>query len=130
MKSKLSLVLMATLFATAVWAGAKYKSIEKLVTTAGTRVPLSATDLYSSQVRIKARSNNSGIVYIGGSDVASTNGYHLAANAEVLLGDLMREHGNEAINLKDVYVDAATNGDGVRVIYVYSRYKGSEPKDQ
>ncbi len=127
MKSKLSLAFVSLAFATALWATPKFKSIEKLVATAGTRVALSSSDLLSSHVRIKARSNNGGIVYVGGDDVASTNGYHLAANAEVSLGDLLRKDSNEAINLKHVYIDAATNGDGVRVIYVYSRYKGIEP---
>lgn len=108
----------------------KYKTIEKLVAAAGTRACLSATDLFSSHARLKARSNNAGLVYVGGADVAAANGYHLAANAEIQLGDLMRGAQNEAINLKDVCIDAATNGDGVRVIYIYDRYKSGEPTVQ
>ena len=102
----------------------KYKSLEKLVTTAGTRVALSSTKLSVSHVVIKARSNNTGVVYVGGVDVAAANGYPLAAGAEVRLGDLTEGAGaNELFNLAEVYLDAATNGDGVRVIYAYDRFK-------
>lgn len=118
---KFFVCLSFLLFSALAVALPKYKSFEKLVTTAGTRVALSSSKLLSSHVVIKARSNNSGIVYVGGSDVAAANGYHLAANAEVSLKDLMQQGSNERLNLADVYIDAATNGDGVRVLYVYDR---------
>lgn len=120
---KVLLLVLALMVSTLGNATPKYKSIEKLVATAGTRVALSSTKLMSSHVLIKARPNNSGIVYVGGSDVAAANGYHLAANAEVKLSDLIAPNSNELLNLADVYIDAATNGDGVRVLYVYDRYK-------
>jgi hypothetical protein len=126
LKKFLGLVL-ALFFSSILEASPKYKSIEVLVPTAGTRVALSAVDLYSSHVLIKARSTNAGLVYVGGSDVAAANGLHLAANAELDLGALLRKDANEALNLKHVFIDSATNGDGVRVLYVFDRYKGSEP---
>ncbi len=116
---------MKSLFAICLglWAGVlvaapKWHSIEKLVTTAGTRVALSATELKSPDVCLKARSNNAGLIYVGGADVASTNGWHLAANAELCLGTLFGgTGGSPSLDLRDIYLDAATNGDGARVIY-------------
>jgi len=110
-------------FAGAAFSLPKYKSIEKLVTTAGTRVALASAKTMTTHAIIKARANNSGVVYVGGADVAAANGYHLAANAEVKLSDLVGSGTNESFNLADVYIDAATNGDGVRVIYVTDRFK-------
>ncbi len=123
MKKSILVLTLALLYGAAAHGAPKYKSVEKLVTTAGTRVALASSKTMSTHVIIKARSNNSGLVYVGGVDVAAANGYHLAANQEVKLGDLMQANANESFNLADVYVDAATNGDGVRIIYVTERYK-------
>ncbi len=104
-------------------AGAKFKSIEKVVTTAGTRVALSSSKLMAHPVIIQACSTNGGLVYVGGVDVAAANGYALAASAQVILGDMANGGANELVNLADVYVDAAANGYCVRVLYAYDRYK-------
>jgi hypothetical protein len=121
---KVVLFLTGLLFFGAASHGApKYKTAERLVTTAGTRVALTATKTTTTHVIIKARATNSGLVYVGGVDVAAANGYHLAANQELRLDDLMQSGANESFNLADVYLDAATNGDGVRIIYVTERYK-------
>ncbi len=79
------------------------------VATAGTAEPLAATStpLSAGLVRIRALAGNSGIVYVGDSDVDAATGYPLAGGEEMLLniGDLA-----------DVYVDAAVNDDGVKFV--------------
>ncbi len=123
MKKVLLFLTGLQLFAGVALAGPKYVSSEKLVTTAGTRVALASAKTMTTHAIIKARSTNAGLVYIGGVTVAAANGYHLAANAEVKLADLVASSTNEKFDLADVYLDAATNGDGVRIIYVTDRFK-------
>lgn len=80
----------------------------KAVAAAGTAEALAAdTDLTSGYINIKALSTNTGLVYVGDSDVDSTNGYPLAAGESVAL---------TVANLNQVYVDAAVNGEAVRFI--------------
>lgn len=123
MKKVLLFLTGFQLFAGSLFAAPKYVSAEKLVVTAGTRVALASAKTMTTHAVIKARSTNAGLVYIGGVTVAAANGYHLAANAEVKLSDLVASSTNEAFDLAQVYVDAATNGDGVRIIYVSDRFK-------
>ncbi len=93
------------------------------VTTAGTRVALSATTIFTSSILIEADTLNTGYIYWGGVDVTSTNGNSLAAgqgtsiSADLLKHDL--SHGNhQKIDLSTVYVDASNNGNKVRVTYL------------
>mgnify|MGYP003612434561 CR=1 FL=1 len=79
----------------------------KNVTTSGTRVALGASAVLTSGVTVKAKATNSGLIYVGGSTVASSNGFQLAAGEEVFV---------EVGNVATVYVDAAVNGEGVTYI--------------
>lgn len=80
----------------------------KNVTTAGTQVPLSATSIGIVEVTIQAKFANTNNIYVGNSDVSSTNGLVLIAGATVTLtgGDL-----------NDIYIDSDTNGEGVTFLY-------------
>lgn len=77
------------------------------VTTAGTRVQL-ATNTCKS-LTIKAKYTNTGLIYIGTSTVASTNGFQLLAGESVSL---------DISNTNLVYIDSAVNGEGISTIYV------------
>jgi len=81
-------------------------SSNKTVTTAGTRVQLVASSTPVSSCCIKAKSTNTGIIYVGNSTVDS-NSYRLGASEEICL-DL-----NDA---QDVYLDSSVNGEGVTFI--------------
>ena len=81
------------------------------VTTAGTEVQLSNTTNRVTWVKVKALAANSGIVYIGGSDVSATNGYELSAGNELIVPIAEMTGGSESFDT--LYVDAATNGDKV-----------------
>lgn len=76
------------------------------VTTAGTRVTLAASQAVKS-VAIKARSTNTGTIYVGNSSVASTNGIQLLAGETVSLN---------IANLNTVNIDSSVNGEGVTYI--------------
>lgn len=73
------------------------------VTTAGTRVVLAASTA-CKQVVIRALSANTGVIYVGSSTVASTNGYTLTAGESI---------GLEIANLNTVNIDSSVNGEGV-----------------
>lgn len=77
------------------------------VTTAGTRVALTTTQALVSGVTVKAKSTNTGIIYVGNSTVSSSNGFRLSASAEIFL---------EIADLATVYLDASVNGEGVSYI--------------
>jgi len=79
----------------------------KAVTTAGTAVILLAATI-TDTLTIKALAGNAGDIYVGNSTVDSTNGFPLSPGETVSL-DI--DH-----NADNVYIDAATSGDGVAFI--------------
>jgi hypothetical protein len=81
-------------------------SSEKTVAAAGTAEALHAGQRVT-QVTIIAKVANTGQVYVGGSDVASTTNDGLDS------GDSLEITANGWLDLKDVYIDADTNGEGV-----------------
>lgn len=76
------------------------------VTTAGTRVQL-ATNTCKS-LTIKAKSTNTGLIYVGNVAVASTNGFQLLAGESVSL---------DISNTNLVYIDSSVNGEGISTIF-------------
>ncbi len=81
---------------------------QKAVTAAGTAETLVADDtFFDGMVMIKALPANAGVMYVGQvtGDVASTNGMPLSAGEVCIL--------ENAHNLKNVWVDATVNGEGV-----------------
>lgn len=96
------------------------KSGAKTVTTAGTRVALSTSSVWARGLRFSAPAANAGVVYVGDVTVAAANGLSLGAGSVVSFADLFGnvEGDLPAINLADVYVDAATNGDKITFAYL------------
>lgn len=78
------------------------------VATAGTEQRLSNTTNRVLWIKVKALAANSNKMYLGVSDVTSTNGYELSAGNEIEI-DFKAAGGS--IEFSTVYVDAATNGD-------------------
>lgn len=81
---------------------------KKTVTTAGTRVTLAASTTVKG-VTVKALAANTGLIYVGDTSVASTNGFQLSASESVSM---------DIANLNTVNLDAAVNGEGVTFIAV------------
>lgn len=80
------------------------------VSTAGTEQQLSDTANRVLWLKAKALAANSGIAYLGVSDVTATNGYELSAGNEVEIN--FKDVGG-TIAFSSLYVDVATNGDKV-----------------
>ena len=85
----------------------------KVTVTAGTRVALSATSVPVISVDVTAETNNTGVVVVGGvtcvEAVATRRGTPLnAGDTKTYLN----------VDLKDVYIDAAVDTDGVTFDYV------------
>lgn len=78
------------------------------VTTAGTRVALASTTAIKS-VTVRAKSVNTGLIYVGSSIVASSNGFQLSSGETVSI---------DIDNLSKVYIDSAVNEEGVSFIYL------------
>ena len=89
---------------------------QKLVAAAGTQLPLLAAKKLVWKCKIRALTTNAGAVFVGDSTVDAATGYPLAAGVELDLDDLLGESG-DIIDLSKIYVDAATNADGVAFIY-------------
>lgn len=89
-----------------------------VVTTAGTAVRLASESVPCTQIKIKAGkasgATNTGVVYVGGSSVSATTGYPLTTGQTLEIGPVE----TDSLNLMDVWIDAATNADGVLYLYV------------
>jgi hypothetical protein len=79
---------------------------EKTVATSGTAEALSESQRVRS-VTIIAKGGNTGNVYVGGSDVATT------ANDGLPAGDTLEIESANWLDLNDIYIDVDTNGEGV-----------------
>tara|TARA_R100000963_G_scaffold31292_1_gene22664 strand:+ start:281 stop:574 length:294 start_codon:yes stop_codon:yes gene_type:complete len=93
----------------------KFDAVTINVGTAGTRVQVSNTTQKVRWIKFSAKTGNSGITYVGISDVAAANGYELSAN-DSLEFDFGKYGGSEVLNV--FYVDAATNNDKVDVAMI------------
>ena len=80
------------------------------VSTAGTEVQISNTSNKVRWIKVKALAANSGIAYLGVSDVSATNGYELSAGNEIEIS--FGELGGTVL-FNTFYVDVASNGDKV-----------------
>lgn len=78
------------------------------VTTAGTSVQLSSPSAIKS-ITIRAKSTNTGFIYVGASTVSSANGFQLKASETVSL---------DIANIGTVWIDSSVNGEGVSYIYL------------
>jgi hypothetical protein len=95
------------------------KTFSKNVTTAGTRVALSATKLYTTAFAVRAKSANTGVIYIGDSTVTSSTGMFLASGeANSKEGKTNARGTIQTFNLEKIYIDSSVNGEGVIVEYI------------
>ena len=82
-------------------------SSAQTVSSAGTAVALSSSSQRVKSLTVVAKPGNTGQVYVGGSDVASTTNSGLAPGDSVILPAV------NWLDLKDVFIDVDTNGEGV-----------------
>ena len=81
-------------------------AFEKTVTAAGTAETLHAAKRVKSVV-VKAKTSNTGVVFIGGSDIASTTNDGLSP------GDIIDIAPNGWMDLKDLFIDVSVSAEGV-----------------
>lgn len=90
----------------------------KTVTTAGTRVPLSTANLPVAKVIICAETDNTNEVTVGGVDVVGALATRVGVPLKpVATGESRLELCD--VDLKDVYIDAVTNTEGVTFTYLF-----------
>jgi hypothetical protein len=93
-------------------------AFSQVVAAAGTRVALKAARTPAAWARIKAIKTsgaaNTGNIYVGGSDVTASLGYPLTPGQDVTLEACA---GQSYIDLANVYIDAGTSADEVKVLY-------------
>jgi hypothetical protein len=80
------------------------------VSTAGNEQQIHNTNSRVLWLKAKALAANSGIAYLGVSDVTATNGYELSAGNEVEVN--FKEAGGSVL-ASSIYVDTASSGDKV-----------------
>jgi hypothetical protein len=95
------------------------KTITKMVTvtTAGTRVQVNSTTLYTPSLLIQADPQNSGYLYVGNSEVADDNFIAALAPGESLRWERDPGKAVEEVDLSDYYLDSASDGNIGAVSY-------------
>ncbi len=91
-----------------VASGTSIASAKVNVTTAGTRVQL-GTNAGILSVTVRAKTSNTGLIYVGGSTVTAANGFDLGPGEAVSL---------DVTNTNAVWIDAAVSGEGVSYLWV------------
>ena len=97
---------------------AVFGEINKTVTTAGTRVQVSTTDLFVKKIIVAGHAANTGHIYLGTVAVSSSVGLQLKVGAAPvpLEAPLVNGHA-DSFNLKNMYVDSSVNGEKVSILY-------------
>ena len=85
------------------------------VASAGTAVQLSNTTNRVRWIKVKALAGNSGMIYLGVSDVSASNGYELDSTNTIEIN--FAESGG-TIPFSTFYVDVASNGDKVSWVVI------------
>ena len=85
------------------------------VATSGTEIQISNVTNKVRWIQLKALAANSGISYVGVSDVTTTNGYELSAGNTLELN--FGEHGG-TIAFSTFYLDVASSGDKVSWVVI------------
>lgn len=111
---KLSKMISALLFG-AILLFASLLDGTTTVTTAGTRVQLSATQILAVNVSIQAKAANTGVIYVGGPTISSSRGVALNAGDTLALLPMARH--NEYYDLRSIWLDASVSGEGVTYAY-------------
>jgi len=89
-------------------------SFSRTVTTAGTRVTVSSSALSVLSFTVQANVGNTGYIYVGASDVTSSNTVALAAGQSVNFPAIQ---GHEMDIGTNFYLDSSVNGEGAKILY-------------
>lgn len=99
---------------------AQFGTINVTVTTAGTRVQVTTTDLPVARIFLRGHAANTGHIYFGDVTVSSTVGLQLkVGDMPFELSTPTIEGESDPVNLKNFYVDSSVNGDKLSILYFY-----------
>ena len=93
------------------------------VAAAGTAVQITTADIQTPWVMLQVCDGNTGSIFVGDSQVSSTNGIELK-EADMGEPDLLAPHvimtvpAPATISLSDIWVDTSSSGDDVAVMYL------------
>jgi hypothetical protein len=97
---------------------ATFGTLNVTVTTAGTRVQVSSTDLFVKKIVVAGHAANTGHIYLGTVTVSSSVGLQLKLSAApTVIGDMEIAGKDDSFNLKDMYVDSSVNGEKLSILY-------------
>jgi len=95
------------------------KAFLKTIGTVGAQERLTPSDLLVPSVQLQAERSNTGSVYVGDSQVSSTNyGVELQAGDVITLSAKDLGWGDAEISLRDIWLDVSVAGDGVAAIFL------------
>ena len=96
----------------------KPRTFAKTVTTAGTRERLTTSNKAVASVVLQAESSNTGVVYVGDSQVSASNGIALNASNTIAFTNDDLGSSDAKISMKDIWLDVSVSTDGVMAIYL------------
>ena len=92
---------------------------QKVVTTAGTRVQLSAYSYLVKSLMIKALKANTGLIYIGDREVSSSVGGEISPDGiRNLIAEVDAQGRVIPIVLSDIWLDSSVDGEGVSFEFI------------
>lgn len=95
------------------------KHFRKTVTTAGTRIQLTTNEVNVVYLIIQALTGNTGRIYIGNNQVASTSSFvDLAPDSSISLDSAQLGLGDAKLDMSKIWLDSSVSGEGVNVGYI------------
>lgn len=102
---------------------AQFKSGVVTVTTAGTEVQMSTTDLFVKKLIVRPAAANTGNIFLGNNGsgaVALGSGLEFEpADPALVIDGIDIDGRSDSFNLKDMWVDSSVNGEKLSYIYFY-----------
>ena len=95
-------------------------SISRTCSVAGTAIRVAASnsnsDRYCDTAVIQAHPSNTGNIFVGGSDVSSSNGFVLEPGDGMNLGQFLDKKRGAVLDLYNFWVVSSVNNDVIRVL--------------
>jgi len=89
------------------------------LTVSGTAEAISGSTVYGRSFTVTAASGNTGVIWVGDSDVAVNRGTPLAAGESVVITpDVFNASIEALIDAADIYIDGDTTNDDVHITYM------------
>jgi large exoprotein involved in heme utilization and adhesion len=99
-------------------SGWKVITATETVDSAGTAQAVVTSEVMTHSVEVSALDANTGDIYVGGSNVSSTNTIGLSAGETVTITAPTTDKGPEMLDLSTVFIDADTSTEGVSLMYL------------